>query len=292
MDCRTALEILDCAGPGVSDMPEARLAEAEAHAADCSRCATTVRNRRQLDLKIGRILRAVEVPQAAQDRLLMQLTELERSNPVSVQLPAVTAPSGSMVRPMERPLAEPPAPPKRRPLRGLLPVAACLVIAALGFFSVVWLLTPRSSVDSVSEELAKIDFELLQNLPDFNGAQVSRVLPSDAAWQNLQWSCNQMPKGLATAPDAFAVYGFVIPPNRVRNEPIRGLLAVIPRRRVAVLPAAQSLSTASISGYVTARIGESVWVSWTSGDVVCVCLIQGGDGSLTLLQRMLESPAA
>jgi hypothetical protein len=296
MDCRTALEILDCEGTGISGLPEADLAAAEAHLAECCRCAAIVDNRRWLDRKIGRSLRTVNLPRGGRQRLLRQLAALETAANTEVVIgtgiqPAVapgTVERANVVKaPVEEPLRR-----QRRMWRGLVPVAACLVVAAIGFFSVIWLMTPRWSVEEVRLELAKISFDSLESLRDYNGDAVANHLPADPGWQKLEWPTGKAAKGLpdGSNPHQFAVYGFVIPGRQRR--PISGLLAVIPRHRMRAPPEAQSLSEASASDYLPARIGETVSVAWTDGDVVYVCMVEGGADSLDVLKRILGAPAA
>jgi len=297
MDCRTALEILDCEGTGLSGLPEADLAAADAHLAECCRCAAIVDNRRRLDRKIGRTLRTVNLPRGGRQRLLAQLAALETAaaDPevvigTDIQ-PAVaqgTAESANVaVAPAEGPRRR-----QRLLWRGLIPVAARLVVAAIGFFSVIWLMTPRWSVEEVRLELAKINFDALESLRDYSGEAVANHLPADPGWQKLEWPTGKAAKGLpdGSNPHQFAVYGFVIPGRQRR--PISGLLAVIPQHRMRAPPEAQSLSEASASDYLPARIGETVSVAWTDGDVVYVCMVEGGADSLDVLKRILGAPAA
>jgi hypothetical protein len=59
-------------------------------------------------------------------------------------------------------------------------------------------------------------------------------------------------------------------------------------------PAARSLSEGDPSDYLPAQIGEgeAVSVAWTDGDVVYVCLVEGGADSLDTLKQLLGAPAA
>jgi hypothetical protein len=293
MDCRRALEILEfsdresgCASADFCSADD--LAAAEGHLESCESCAQTVRNWRQLDRAIGQVMRGVPIPRGAQQRLLAQLAALE-TKPIGSGCDV----AASEPNPSSDQLARPAQPSKplsrRRFLRGLVPVAACVGVAGIGFFSVVWLFAPRWSVEQVSQELAKLDFDSLQTLGNFAGSDAH--LAKEAGWERLLGE--QRAKGLPAAPNLIAVYGFDIPKSR-RHGPARGLVAVIPRNRVRNLPAADSLATASpTSEYVQeARLGESVCVAWQQGDVVCVCLIQGGPDSLSTLQGILEQPSA
>lgn len=320
MDCRTALEILDCQGAGPSELSERDLAAAERHLADCGRCRAIVQNRRRLDRKIGRVLRAVDVPRVAQEQVIEQLSALEtvalvdktpaagRSgdnlNPTRATSGAVDEPAGAMATTvnLSQAPAESPHPPGERPRRrvwrGFVPVAACLAVAAIGFFGVVWLMTPHWSVEEVRQQLARIDFDSLDSLPAFRGKPGASRLPTDPGWQKLDWRGGRVAKGW---PDVsrghqFAVYGFVLPgrqrENERRGQRMRGLLAVIPRRQMRAPPEDASLMTAQSSDYLSARIGESVSVAWTDGDMVYVCLVEGGEDSLATLRQMLGASAA
>jgi hypothetical protein len=176
--------------------------------------------------------------------------------------------------------------------RGLVPVAACLAFAAIGFFGVIWLMTPRWSVEEVRLQLARIDFDSLEALRNFNGDPAASHLPAEPGWQKLEWRCGQSAKGLPApaGKHQFAVYGFVIPSRQ--HHPIRGLLAVVPLRQMRAPPVDQSLSAAPSSGYLPALIGETVSVAWTDGDVVYVCLVEGGEDSLATLRQILGASAA
>ncbi len=184
-----------------------------------------------------------------------------------------------------------PRPAVRRWTRRLVPVAACLVVAAIGFFSVIWLMTPRWTVADISQQLARIDFTTLDTLREFGGDPKASQLP-DPAWQKLDWTCHKIAKGW---PDAgrhqFAVYGFVLPGRQ--RHPVRGLLAVIPRGQMRSPPGEQSVLTAQRFGdYLSAQIGESVSVAWTENDLVYVCVIEGGGESLSTLTQILGPSAA
>jgi hypothetical protein len=314
MNCRSALEILDCQGAGLSGVREGDLAAAEAHLVGCARCRAIVQNRRRLDRKIGRVLRAVNVPRGARERLFAQLAALETAavaseppedrrtsvgatSPVEFRNeicvpPAITSDRADIAQGPAQGLAEVPSRPKRPLWRGLVPVAACLAVAAIGFFSVIWLMTPRWSVEEVRLQLARIDFDSIESLRDFNGKPAASRLPADPGWQKLEWLSGKVAKGLpdASSRHQFAVYGFVIPGRQ--RHPIRGLLAVVPRRQMRAPPTDESLSTAQSSDYLSARIGESVSVAWTDGDLVYVCLVEGGEDSLATLRQILGASAA
>ncbi len=168
MDCRVALEILDCEGSGMAGLPDAVIAAAEAHLAGCCRCAAIAENRRWLDRKIGRALRTVDLPRGGRQRLLAQLAALETAaDDADLAMstnnqPAAAQGTAGIAHFAESPTAGPPR--RQRPLwQGLVPVAACLIVAAVGFFSVIWLMTPRWSVEEVRLELAKINFDSLES---------------------------------------------------------------------------------------------------------------------------------
>lgn len=313
MDCRRVLEILDCQGPAANDLPESDLAAAEEHLASCPQCAALSRVRRQLDRRIGRALRAVEIPWGARQELMAQIARMEgsvvKAGPVpghSCESESVNAEivAAAVIPGDERTFRQPRTGesgsadairiPRRRFTKGLLVTAASLLVGIISVFTVTWLLTARWTVEDVTRELARIDFRSLQAMPEFNGGNLAANLPSEPAWQNLDWSCNRVAKGLpATAGrHEMAVYGFAI---RQRHRSISGLLAVLPRSHVRRPPAAQSLAETSPDVYLEAAIagnGDAVAVAWTSGDVVYVCLIQGGADSLELLQRRVDAPPA
>jgi nitrate reductase NapE component len=254
-------------------------------------------------------MREVPIPRGAQQRLLARLSEMETADadtdagPTAVVLAGAPESNGlhsdgeeagrnGQPLPSTAPLAKPARPiqitgraSRRRFLKRLVPLTACLAVALVGFFGVVWIFTPSFSVEDVSKSLAKVDFESLGTLSNFKGKDAS--LPSE--WERL---CGTKAKGLSLAPNVIAVYGFDIP-NPRHTGAVRGLIAVIPRARIRKLPKADSLATASsLSEYLESRIGtDSVCVAWQQGDVVCVCLIQGPD-SLSTLQSALQQPSA
>jgi hypothetical protein len=311
MDCRTALEILDCQGAALCRLSGSDLAAANAHLAECSRCRTIAHGRRRLDRKIGRVMRAVVVPRDAQERLLAQLAELETvshatgaasgsqseaAETTSSDVPHELhrAPAAIIVQDqsVEVPLKS--AARSRRPMwRTLMPVSACAALAAIAFFSAIWLMTPRWSVEDVRVQLAHLDFVALETLKNFQGDPAVSQLPTDPGWHKLDWRCQQVAKAWpdASGRHQFAVYGFVIP-SRQRHA-VRGLLAVVPRRKVSAPPQVQSIGTAPSSDYFSARLGEgeAVSVAWTEGDVVYVCLVVGGEEPLTTLRQMLGASA-
>jgi hypothetical protein len=312
MDCRTALEILDCQGTGPCGVSDRDLAVASAHLAECSQCRAILRDRRRLDRKIGRVMRAVVVPRDAKERLLTQLAALEAAphatdavaenraaNEVAFSFeirdaaqrpPAANADHPDVVHGSMQP------PPSRRwPMwRTLVPLSACVAVAVIAFFSVLWLMMPRWSVEDVRLQLARLDFNSLEALRNFDGDPAVSPLPADPGWHKLEWQCRQIPKGWpdTSSRHQFAVYGFVVPSRQ--RHPIRGLLAVVPRRQVSTIPQAQSIGTAPSGDYFSARLGEgeAVCVAWTEGDVVYVCLVEGGEEPLSTLRQMLGASAA
>jgi hypothetical protein len=318
MDCRQALQILEFDDLASGGLPaeigsvEDRAA-AEAHLESCPACVRIVRNRRELDRSIGQVMRSVPIPRGAPQRLLARIAELETADAVGGSGQAAGAemtgvagangvplngenPSRNGQSPTMLPSVEVTRPnrvaTRRRFLKGLVPLAACLAVAMIGFFGVVWFFMPRWSVDDVSRSLAEVDFESLGTLSDFTGNAAAARLPSEPGWERLRWQCAAQAKGLSLEPNVIAVYGFEVPKTR-RSDAIRGLIAVIPRSRIRSLPVADSLATASpTGGYLPARIGDSICVAWQQGDVVCVCLLRGGADSLEALQSALGEPAA
>jgi hypothetical protein len=311
MDCRHALEILDLADREVDRLtaePDAAAeqAAAEAHLESCPACERKVRRRRELDRNIGRVMQAVPIPRGAQQRLLVRLAEVEAADSVAatgqtaadLELADAAASNGSQPPaligfPAIRPAKGVSLPSRRRFLKRLVPLAACLAVAMAGFFGVVWLFMPRWSVDDISKALAEIDIDSMgTTLGDFGGSEAAERLPDEPGWERLRWKCGRQAKGLPLAPNMIAVYGFDVPETR-RAGSVRGLIAVIPLSRFRNPPAAASLANAApAGGYLSARIGESVCVAWQQGDFVYVCLIQGGGDSLGTLQGLLQQPAA
>ncbi len=158
-------------------------------------------------------MRAVVVPRDAQERLLAQLADLEaapyaREAAPGSQTEAAEISSIDVPHEIHRPpaaIAEQsqvvPAPVKaaarsQRPMwRALVPVSACAAVAAIAFFGAIWLMTPRWSVDEVRVQLARVDFDLLETLRNFQGEPAVRQLPADPGWHKLEWRCRQVAKG-------------------------------------------------------------------------------------------------
>jgi hypothetical protein len=292
MDCRTALEILDCDGGDLADLGEAEVYAAKAHLAECPRCLAISEGRRQLDRNIGRVMRGVDVPAGAQERLITKLVALESGSAVAMAAPPAStailvSQPGDAVRVTSPKLVSP----ARRWTPRLVPVAACLAVAAIGFFSVIWWMAPRWTTAEVRQQLARIDFTTLETLRDFGGDPKACQIPNDPGWQKLDWTCHKIPKGWpAAGRNQFAVYGFTLP-GRQRHA-VRGLLAVIPWGQMRSPPEDQSLLTAQFGEYLSAQIGESVSVAWTENNLVYVCVVEGGEESLSTLRQILGPSAA
>jgi hypothetical protein len=313
MDCRQVLQILDFEDRNSEGLPlEIRSAEfcsvderaaAEAHLESCPTCARLIRSCRDLDRTIGGVMRSVPIPRGAQQRLLARLSEAAASGAnagdpdhaysFDAEEPVTTSPA--VDAPLSVPARAPTTPARfsrRQLLKALPPLAVCVVVAMAGFFGVVWFFTPRWTVDDISKSLAEIDLQSLHSLADFSGKASAAHLAEESGWQQLQWPEGRRAKGLPLAPSVIAVYGFTLPETR-GHAAISGLIAVIPQNLVRTPPAADSLAVAIPDGaYLPAKIGESSCVAWRQGDVVCVCLIQGGGDSLSTLQNALAEPAA
>ncbi|HET6327015.1 MAG TPA: hypothetical protein VFG04_20210 [Planctomycetaceae bacterium] len=302
MDCRQALQILEFDDLAAGGLPaevgsvEDRAA-AEAHLESCPTCARTVGNRRELDRTIGQVMRAVPIPRGSQQRLLARLAELETADTaVAMAADDENSPRNGQASSLTTTPAVEPAQSnaafksRRRFLKVVVPLAACLM-AAVGFFGAVWVLIPRWSVEDISQALTEVDFESLETLGNFTGSAEAKAaqLPFDPVSDRLKWACDKQAKGLIDS-NVIAVYGFDLPKTR-RSAAVRGLIAVLPRSRIRGVPAADSLATASPTGYVAARIGDSICVAWQQGDLVCVCLLKGGPDSLETLQSALAEPA-
>ena len=182
---------------------------------------------------------------------------------------------------------------RRRSLwRGLVPVAACLAFAAIGFFGVIWLMTPRWSVEEVRLQLARIDFDSLEALRNFNGEPAASHLPARSGLAEVGVALRTVRKGSAGPLRKASIRGLWLcdPESAAPSDP-----RVVGGRSPApdcAPPVDQSLSAAPSSGYLPALIGETVSVAWTDGDVVYVCLVEGGEDSLATLRQILGASAA
>jgi hypothetical protein len=79
MDCKTARLLLDFARPQARELGPEEAGDLESHLDRCSDCHGLARGQRQLDERLGRAMRLVEVPAGLRDQLLTRL-ESERGD--------------------------------------------------------------------------------------------------------------------------------------------------------------------------------------------------------------------
>jgi hypothetical protein len=73
MDCRTARLLLEFIGNRASEMEPDERESLEDHLADCPECRLFAESERRIEERIGRAMRAVEIPEGLRDRLLDRL---------------------------------------------------------------------------------------------------------------------------------------------------------------------------------------------------------------------------
>jgi hypothetical protein len=79
MDCKTARLLLDFARPQANELPAEEAGALQGHLDRCPDCHGLARGEQQLDERLGKAMRQVEVPAGLRDRLLARL-EVERGD--------------------------------------------------------------------------------------------------------------------------------------------------------------------------------------------------------------------
>lgn len=247
------------AGETVSAAP----ADAVRHLETCAACQAAVRRQTALDRKIGELLRDVPVPDGLANRLRQSL---ERASAAMAGPALAVASADACARPA------PETAPRRRGGRWMIWLAAACVLAAV--FGGWRLIAPPLSLEGliVQAETA------LPTLPECD----------KSAWPPLPATMNtrllvDAPRALPGGPGA--VFFFEIPPARGRPA-VSGRLLAVPVSRLGTPPA----GTGFLSRAAVYRGLGFCASSWVEGDFAYVCLVEGGERELHLLER--ARPAA
>lgn len=281
MDCRQALEILEVARPGSSDLSEPELAEAAAHIQSHDDCRNEFARRQQLDRQIGAVIRDVPVPSDLKARLLADLASAAETADDQAVVP------GDAVEPTKTPLS-------RRTWTKVIAGAAACVMAGV----IAWQLSPGDppTVDSnalaghvatfISDE--QLDFS---NLTAFAGDFESKL--------NWEWESSQQKGVTLSGPKAFSLPDH---PNSAvamyqfrfthRRRPVTGYLLVLPANIVSKPPEATSLAGGQLS-YLNRMLASRSWTEEVDGGkFVYVCIMPGGDDHFRTLVSRLSPPNA
>jgi hypothetical protein len=235
VNCQTARETLELVRP---DAPgAARVAEATHHVSGCASCRTAVRQREEVDVRIGELCRDVPIPRGLKERLLARL--------------ATRAPAG--------PAAAVPRIGSRRRWLGIVSLAAAAVMA-LGIGT--WSLWPAR---------LSVDLEEITGLMATDGINPANLTEFSTFAGGLAPQLPRTMRPLAGPPRRLgrfeaAVFFFKL-------GELDGRLAVVPRRFVKAsdLPSATSL----LSGFISYRPGGFCTTAWVEGDFVYVCCLSG-----------------
>jgi hypothetical protein len=258
-----ALELKAAELAPVGGAVPAALAEAVRHLDACPACQAAVRRQAVLDRKIGDLLRDVPVPEGLATRLLQSL---ERASAATAGPALAVAGVDAGARPVSE------TAPRRRGRRWVISLAAACVLAAI--FGAWRLIAPPLSLEGliVQAETA------MPTLPECD----------KHAWPPLPTTMNtrllvDAPRALPGGPAA--VFFFEIPPARGRPA-VSGRLLAVPVSRLGTPPA----GTGFLSRAAVYRGLGFCASSWVEGDFAYVCLVEGGERELHLLER--ARPAA
>ncbi|HTI49698.1 MAG TPA: hypothetical protein VL475_02060 [Planctomycetaceae bacterium] len=260
-DCAAVRTTLELARSGETD--PAALLDAVRHLEDCAACQTAVRRQTELDDRIGAVCCDVPVPDDLRARLL---ASLERPALPTAE-PAGATKCAEIVR---RPATG--AVPRRRWARWALALAAACVLA--GVWGVWRLAAPPLSLEGLIAQTETAS----PMLPECE----KRDWPPLPATMNTRFLV-EAPRELPGGPAA--VYFFAIPPSRGRPA-VQGRLLAVPVSRLGKPPA----GTGFLSRAAVYRGLGFCASSWVEGDFAYVCLVEGGERELHLLER--ARPAA
>ncbi len=294
MDCRSALEILEVVRPNSDDLREPELAAAAAHVGSCPRCEASFRSRQELDREIGRLMREVSVPSGLTQRLL---DAVEAADAFSTESQTRRSDShGKLLRPVDAHKTVSPASPasaqlpvsvsRRRWFRVAWQSAVCLLAAVVLWQVIVRRETPTISIADLRASTSALSAisKVMSNpeqLPDFDG---NFAASQPESWSVAGLSFGDGPKGFEAEGlegRMPALFGFSL--RARRSAPVRGVLLVMPAKRVMNPPAETSFSMAT--GSVTYVPGFAT-VAWTEGELVYVCF--AAPDALKTLERVLE----
>ncbi|MEX1098402.1 MAG: hypothetical protein WED34_20320 [Planctomycetales bacterium] len=288
MDCRTALDMLECdtleAPPSAAGGADPELSAARAHVRDCPRCAAAFRALQERDRQIAQAMQDIPVPAGLRERLFAALAlESPGAGDTADAVAAEIVPGeGATIPAAEAPPA--PVAARRRRNRSWGTAAAAAVVAAVvvgGWWAAhsgtsrVPLAEWRNEAGTAWDEFAL--------LPEFDGG-FDAIPP--ASWPAaIQFT---PPRGVPH-PDvpghAAALYAFRLGSG---GAVVEGVVLAVPASAIDSPPENTYFNVRS-AAYAAA--GGSATVAWTEGDLVYVCSVRGGREPLERLQRALDFPA-
>jgi hypothetical protein len=254
VNCQTARETLELFRPDGPDA--AKVAEAAQHASGCVSCRAAVRQREEVDARIGGLCRDVPIPIGLKERLLAGI--------------ATRAPAVSTARPVPRVVGT-----RRQWLGKTLLTVASLIAVGIGTWS-LWPARPSVDLEEITGLMTKAGIDPA-HLAEFT--TFATGLAPQPPKTMLTGRLVPPPRRLGRF--EAAIYFFKV-------GGLDGRLAIIPRRFVKAggLPSATSLQSGSISyqpGFCTK--------AWVEGDFVYVCCLSGGEIEFRQLERPRHEPA-
>lgn len=259
------------------------------HLEACSACDRMWSGWDELDDRIAVAMADIPVPLDARARLLQQLqaqsaqvdTNVTAGSTAQVEDDSESADLQVAV------IADRPVGVSRRHFGWALISAASVALVAC----IAWQwMTPETPTDapwdlSVVRQHLPLNAETVDELSAFDES-FAFELPQ-VGWQRLPvsreirgWSANR------GDPHQVAVVQFEIP-GAGSHQPVRGILAAIPADSLAELPSERFFDPSTV-GYTT-RAGEHyATVAWVEEDLVYVCFVPDGEGSLEQLEAVLQ----
>jgi len=168
--------------------------------------------------------------------------------------------------------------------------AAVLVLIGAGFWGIAWLSRPALRLESLLADLAAMDIRQAVLLPEFDGDPRLTALP-DGSWDDAPVWLMEPPRGLPRLAHPHPAALYLFHAELGTPQPVVGMLLAVDRRALVSAPAAESMSSGTVDYFLSGGRRFAV-VSWTAGDVVYVCGVEGGGDVLESLQRALERPPA
>ncbi len=285
MDCRSALEILDCVRAGSHDLQEPELFDAKAHVETCAACDETFRERQMLDRRIGELMRDVAVPTGLFDRLSAAVVPALAEEEPTVE----ASPAGDTMSP-HRATATASAHTqlRRRRMRIAAGLAACLSLVAA-----IWIFSGKSAPTLTVDEIwntVPLEQSVVDRLDAFDES-FAAALPG-VGWDSQELTFD-VKKGFGKARGGghqMALVRFTYPARD--KSSLMGMLAIIPKKAVKD---ANTLGTSFASGqvnYTNRDSGVYATVSWTAGDFVYVCFVPDTEEARERLAHVLISVPA
>jgi hypothetical protein len=273
MDCKTALEHLDCVRPDSDDLDLPEMADARAHLQSCDSCQQKFAAIQKFDLAVVDVVQSLDVP----ERLRSSLLDLS-INPVGAVTDRPVADADS------NEAADAPSFSRRRTIRFAVSAACAVMLAATA-----WLWPSQPAQFTEADLLQRLPLDLSSTEQFDTGFEI--VLP--ATWSaNRRLRVDREFRGIDLDDDAghdAAVAMFSYSPDH--NAPVNGILVAIPLSRVEPLPNAVSFARAE-SQYIRKDGRRLVAAVWQERGTVYVCMVLGSAVDLERIQRNLSTSAA